>query len=743
MNNPKNSGVSNIYDVIIVGAGPAGLSASARAKENGLDFLVLEKGLIANTLNYYYQYGKFVMSQPQSIPLRSDIPFSAGSREEVLEQWSTYCASKGININFNEPANQIIQKNGHFEVVTPRGSYESKNVVTAIGKLGNPRKLGCLGEDLEYVSDRLVDPSAYSNRDILVVGGGDSAVEVALALTENNRVSISYRKSEFFRMNSELLKQVTDKIENKEIRVYFNSNVQEVEEGFTTIIMPDRELRLSTDFVFVKIGAEVPRPFLEKCGVQFSSEDRSGVPVRGDSYETNVPGLYLIGATGGRDLIKASLNEGFEVIEHISGKEVEPVDEPLLRETLVLIPGNDVSEKLDYISSNVPMLSQIQKQSRREFVIQSEIRKVNKDTIVYREKDYSTTFYTIVDGVMQSSFEESPEKETFLRQGEFFGEVSLLADRRRSSTIKTVNDTILIETPRRTMLKIINSEASVKRVVDEIFTLSTLQTSLSINIFGYEFRELAPKLEVLNFKKGDVICNEGDDADSFYVIRSGSVKISKKSKDDLEYVVTYLPSGSYFGETALIGEDIKRGATVSAATSTEVVRVLCRDFKSLLNTRPELENRIKGEMVRRNVETTALLQSMKDGDNDKSIISDFIKHGIVESTDVLIIDETKCIRCDNCVKACEATHGGQTRLDRRPGPSLGKIHVPIACRHCEGAPCLQDCPPGDAIVRDADGVVTINEETCIGCGNCVSRRAVLKTRSAFTMTAGNRHMDFP
>lgn len=679
---------------------------------------MLEKGALANTLDYYYQYGKYVMSQPQSIPLRSDMPFSAGSREQVLELWGSYITEQDIKVNTNEPANQIVKKNGHFEITTPSGSYESKNVVMAIGKLGNPRKLGSPGEDLEHVADRLVDPGAYSGRDILVVGGGDSAVEVALALSENNRVSISYRKSEFFRMNSELLNKVTEKIENKEIYIYFSSNVERFEEGFTNITLADRDIRLKSDFVFIKIGAEVPRPFLEKCGVEFSSEDRSGVPVRTDGYETSVPGLYLIGATGGRDLIKAALNEGYEVIELISGKEVEPVDEPLLREKLIPIPGNDVNEKLDYISSNVPMLSQIQKQSLREFVIQSEIKKVNKETVVFREKDYSTTFYSIADGVVVSTSEASPEKENFLRQGEFFGEISLLADRRRSSTIRTVDDTILIETPRRTMLKIINSEATVKREVDERFTLNTLQTSLSINIFGYEFKELAPKLEVMNFKKGEVICNEGDDADSFYVIRSGSVKISKKSKDDIEYVVTYLPSGSYFGETSLIEDNIKRGATVSAANSTEVVRVLSSDFESLLNTRPELENRIKGEMEIRNVETTALLQSTQDGDSDKSIISDFIKHGVVDSTDVLIIDEKKCIRCDNCVKACEGTHGGQTRLDRRPGPSFGKIHVPIACRHCEGAPCLQDCPPGDAIMRNADGVVTINDETCIGCGNC-------------------------
>jgi len=123
-------------------------------------------------------------------------------------------------------------------------------------------------------------------------------------------------------------------------------------------------------------------------------------------------------------------------------------------------------------------------------------------------------------------------------------------------------------------------------------------------------------------------------------------------------------------------------------------------------------------MGRRKVETSAILQASPDSREGTSVIADFIKYGVVESTDVLIIDETKCIRCDNCVSACAATHGGQTRLNRRPGPSFGSIHVPVACRHCEGAPCLQDCPPGDAIVRDSAGVVRIDEDKCIGCGNC-------------------------
>src|SRR3989337_4571935 len=173
-------GNGEIYDVIIVGAGPAGLSAAGRAQKSNLNYLLLEKGVIANTIDYYYQKYKYVMSQPMSIKRRSDIPFEAGSREQVLERWNDYVSKEKLRIKSNEPVNAIIKKDGHFEVKTPSSLYSSKKMVLAIGKIGNPRKVGAPGEDLKHISDRLDDPTKYSNQDILVVGAGDAAAEVAL-----------------------------------------------------------------------------------------------------------------------------------------------------------------------------------------------------------------------------------------------------------------------------------------------------------------------------------------------------------------------------------------------------------------------------------------------------------------------------------------------------------------------------------------------------------------------------------
>jgi Fe-S-cluster-containing hydrogenase component 2 len=179
-------------------------------------------------------------------------------------------------------------------------------------------------------------------------------------------------------------------------------------------------------------------------------------------------------------------------------------------------------------------------------------------------------------------------------------------------------------------------------------------------------------------------------------------------------VLTYRQVGEYVGETALL--DALRNirmATVTAATRTEVIRITKDDFLAFLTKYPHLREQLQAQAAQRALETAMILAAPT-----KEALADFMTYGVIESTDVLLIDETKCIRCDNCVKACAATHNGQTRLERVAGPSFATMHVPVSCRHCEGAPCLQDCPPGDAIERDAAGVVQIYADKCIGCGNC-------------------------
>ena len=704
-----------IYKVIIVGAGPGGLSAAARAQANQMEYLLFDKGELANTLYEDYQFGKFVQAFPSTIPARSDLSFQAGSREEILEGWNTYANEHHLDLHKQEAVTAVTRQDGSFEVKTAVATYRASNVILAIGKLGNPRHLTIPGAESPHVEYRLKDPRAYTGKDILVVGDGDSAAEVALALAERNRVTIFSRRTGFFRMNEALQSQVNQKIESKELTVYFSADLQRIEPDMAYLLVGDHEVPVKAQHIFVKIGAEMPRGFLEQCGVTFASQDPEALPLLDANYQAVVPGLFLVGSVGGKDLIKYGLNQGYEVIEHLMGHEVEPADEPRLREVLQLIPGDSVTAKLELIQSRVPLLAEVSSAQLREFALLSTVHEFRQGEVVFEEGKFDTTFFTLVEGNVGLSFKAEETRHIELHQGEFFGEMSLISDRPRGATVTATNRILAIETPRRAMLKLMKAEVSVKNFIDRIYILRALQSNLCPELTSEEFHQSITNATLKAYKKDEVIFKAGDEEDGFYLIRSGTVKIIKKRPDGQEYVVTFLHVGSYFGEMALLTEEVgKRNATVAAATNVEIIHLAKQDFLELLRSHPHLRENMQRQAQQRNLESVIILEAPKQINR----MTDFRGHGVVEGTDVLLIDETKCVRCNNCVSACAATHHGQTRLERATGPSFAHVHVPVTCRHCEGAPCLQDCPPGDAIVRDADGVVKIFADKCIGCGNC-------------------------
>lgn len=703
------------HKVIVIGAGPAGLSAAARAQTNQVDYLLFDKGELGNTLYEDYQYGKFVQAFPATIPARSDLSFQAGSREEILEGWNAYANEHHMNLHKQEAVTAVTRQDGSFAVQTPAATYYANNVVIAIGKVGNPRHLTIPGAELGHVEYRLKDPRAYTDKDILVVGDGDSAAEVALALAEQNRVTIYTRKTGFFRMNDALQSQINRKIESKELTAYFSADLERVEPDVAYLLAGDHQVPVQAQHIFVKIGAEMPRRFLEQCGVTFASKEPEALPILNAQYQSVVPGLFLIGSVGGKDLIKYGLNQGYEVIEHLLGHAVEPADEPRLREVLQLIPGDSVTAKLDLIQSRVPLLAEVSAAQLREFALLSTVHEFRQGDVILPEGEFSTTFFTLVEGSVELSFKAAVTRRIVLSQGEFFGEMSLISDRPRVATVTATNRVLAIETPRRAMIKLMDAEPSVKSFIDRVYILRALQSHLCPELTSQEFHQAITDATLKSYKKDEVLFKAGDDEDGFYIIRSGTVKIIKKRADGQEYVVTYLHVGSYFGEMALLSEGTgKRSATVVAATNADLIHLAKQDFLGLLRVYPHLQENMQRQIGQRNLEAVIILEAPKQTNR----MADFRGHGVVEGTDVLLIDETKCIRCNNCVSACAATHQGQTRLERATGPSFAHVHIPVTCRHCEGAPCLQDCPPGDAIVRDADGVVKIFADKCIGCGNC-------------------------
>jgi putative YpdA family bacillithiol system oxidoreductase len=268
-NPPRNGG----YDVTIIGAGPAGLAAALTAKKHKLSYLLLEQGDVGGTI-LQYPRRKIVMTSPVEIPLWGKLKLTEASKESLLELWETILKKTDLHINTNEKVLEIQRRDGYFHVTTTKNVYMSSYVILALGRRGTPRKLGVPGEERSKVVYRLIDAETYHNCDVLVVGGGDSAVEAAvgLALQGTNRVTISYRKPEFTRLKDRNLKHLEDDVKRKKIDLIFNSEVKEILEHEVKLETPSGIKTLRNDYVFIFAGGEMPFDFLKKVGIQFQTQ---------------------------------------------------------------------------------------------------------------------------------------------------------------------------------------------------------------------------------------------------------------------------------------------------------------------------------------------------------------------------------------------------------------------------------------------------------------------------------------
>jgi putative YpdA family bacillithiol system oxidoreductase len=269
---PVRPGVS---DIVIVGAGPAGISASLRAIERGLDYVTIERDSIGGSVSKYPRQ-KLVMTSPVEFPLGASLKKMQLSKENLLAFWQTICARHEFRVQTDETVETIDREgDGIFTTTTNRNVYRSRTVVLAMGRAGTPRKLGVKGEDLPKVMYRLIEADHYINRDILVVGGGDSAVEAAmgLALQRGNNVTISYRKNAFGRIKERNVQRLETALRSGKLQALFNSLPVEITET-GVILEVDGEVReIPNDFVWIFAGGVAPDDFLRRTGIEFGARD--------------------------------------------------------------------------------------------------------------------------------------------------------------------------------------------------------------------------------------------------------------------------------------------------------------------------------------------------------------------------------------------------------------------------------------------------------------------------------------
>lgn len=720
------------YNIIIIGAGPSGLSAATRATEQSADYLLLEAAAVpANTIRHY-QRRKLVMAEPRALPLRSPLPFSASLRENVLETWEKTIADYNINISYNTKVSGISRTAKHLKVQLEDGeSFTADNVILAIGVQGNLRKLEIPGGDSPEVQYHLDDPDAYQNETIVVVGGGDTGVENALALTGRNQVIILNRAEDFSNLKDSNLNHLTEARQKGAIDWLLQTKPQSIERNnsgdFPITLFastPNGIERIPCHRIIARLGALPSRPVLENFGVAFPTADAGALPLLSASYESNVQGLYIIGALAGYPLIKQGINQGYEVIEHILGNPVESADNALLREKFSSFCNDrGVDDVLVKIQKNVPLLAMLSTLQLRELVLESNILLSEPGDYIFKRNDYSTTFFFIVEGELDVLIDDDEHPDDHLKTGEFFGEMALVSGRRRPGTVRTRTKCVLIETPRRLMQKLINSVQSMRRILNEVAIKSVVQICIGLSLDEEELNDVASHAILKSFEAGEELFHEGDEADGLYLIQSGSVTVSRMIAGR-EVVLFYVAAGNYVGEMSLVSGE-PRYATVRAAVATDAVMIKADRMREIIARNPEIRGALDTRYLQhlQDQEKREQLEAAPSGggsltsqSTQSNLISFLIQQGVGEATDVLLIDESLCVRCNLCEDACANTHGGASRLDRDTGPIFANIRVPTSCRHCEHPHCMKDCPP-DAIHRAPHGEVYI-DDSCIGCGNC-------------------------
>ncbi len=260
-------------DVVIVGAGPAGLSASLAALKDKLSFVTLEQDTMGGTVAHFPR-GKLVMTAPAELPLYGKVNLRETSKEELMDFWTGVVNDTGLKITHSERVDSISREGGHFRVTTSKGEYLAGAVLLTIGRRGTPRKLGVTGEEQDKVVYRLIDPEQYRNQSVLVVGGGDSALEAAASIAEEpgTDVTLSYRGDGFSRAKQKNRDRVAGLEQGGRLRVLLSSQVREILPDKVVIECDGAPNSYKNDAVIVCAGGILPTAFLKSIGIDVETK---------------------------------------------------------------------------------------------------------------------------------------------------------------------------------------------------------------------------------------------------------------------------------------------------------------------------------------------------------------------------------------------------------------------------------------------------------------------------------------
>ncbi|HKV56374.1 MAG TPA: cyclic nucleotide-binding domain-containing protein [Candidatus Binataceae bacterium] len=343
------------------------------------------------------------------------------------------------------------------------------------------------------------------------------------------------------------------------------------------------------------------------------------------------------------------------------------------------------------------------------------LRHFKAGDVVCRKGEYELDLCFVLEGSVDL-FDELPHGRLHvatLPAGRFYGELGAIGGLPRTLDIIAAADTAIFYIPRHALKYLEINSAARALLADRYREMAVTVTVGNLELFrgvpAHIISELTPKCEILRHElRGVPIVTQGEPGDALYIVRDGFVQVVRQRDDGTHRVTAYLRSGDFFGEMALFGDGV-RWASVLTAGKCELIKIRREDFLELCRRFPTVEAEARKVIVRRQEQDRTVTRELSE------LLEKSGQLGVIQADALLVMDLDLCIKCDNCVKACEELHG-QSRLIRN-GIQLGKYLVPSACRHCDDPKCMNSCPTG-AIKRRPEGEIYFQYDMCIGCGNC-------------------------
>jgi CRP-like cAMP-binding protein/Fe-S-cluster-containing hydrogenase component 2 len=343
------------------------------------------------------------------------------------------------------------------------------------------------------------------------------------------------------------------------------------------------------------------------------------------------------------------------------------------------------------------------------------MRRFNPNEVICRKGEYELDLCFVLSGVVELFDDEAHGRVhvATLSAGMFYGELGVLGGLPRTLDIIAASETEIFYVPRHALKYLEINPQARSMLADRYREMAVSVAGADLELFRGvppEFiKELTPKCEIVRYElRGVPIVKQGEPGDALYIVRDGFVQVLRQEPDGTEKVIAYLRSGDFFGEMALFETGV-RWSSVLTAGKCELIKIGGSDFLDLCRRFPEIEVEVRKVIALRHEQERTITPELSQ------LLRKMGQLGVIQADALLVMDLDLCIKCDNCVRACESLHG-QSRLIRN-GIQLGKYLVPSACRHCDDPKCMNACPTG-ALKRRPEGEIYFQYDMCIGCGNC-------------------------